>query len=98
MRARFISVLVSAAFLAACMVGPKHRKPVVTTPDVFRGADPALAADPTSLADLKWFELFKDEQLQNLIRTALDRNYDLRDAVVRVDAARASLGITRSNL
>jgi outer membrane protein, multidrug efflux system len=97
MRAHFISVIVSAAFMVACTVGPNYRKPVVTTPDVFRAADPALAGDPTSLADLKWFELFKDEQLQSLIRTALDRNYDLRDAVVRVDAARASLGITRSD-
>jgi multidrug efflux system outer membrane protein len=49
------------------------------------------------LADLKWFELFKDEQLQGMIRTALERNYDLRDAVVRVEAARANLGITRAD-
>ena len=50
-----------------------------------------------SLADLKWFEIFKDEQLQALIRTALAQNYDLRDAVARVEAARANLGITRSD-
>jgi len=53
--------------------------------------------DTTSLADLKWFEVFKDEQLQELIRTALAQNYDLRQAVVRVDAAHANLGITRAN-
>ena len=46
-------------------------------------AAPTLAApDPTSLADLKWFEVFKDERLQEMIRTALVENYDLRDAVV----------------
>ena len=55
---------------------------------------PAQAA---SIADLKWFDVFKDEKLQELIRTALERNYDLRDAVARVEAARANLGITRSN-
>jgi multidrug efflux system outer membrane protein len=49
------------------------------------------------LADLKWFEVFKDEALQELIRTALVKNYDLRDAVVRVDAARANLGIARAD-
>src|SRR5262249_25328025 len=42
-------------------------------------------------------EIFKDEELQKLIRTALERNYDLRNATARVEAARASLGITRSN-
>ena len=49
------------------------------------------------MADLKWFEVFKDEKLQELERTALVQNYDLRDAVARVEAARANLGITRSN-
>jgi multidrug efflux system outer membrane protein len=46
---------------------------------------------------LKWFEVFKDEKLQQLIDTALHQNYDLRDAVARVEEARASLGVTRSN-
>src|SRR4029077_8804608 len=50
-----------------------------------------------SIADLKWFEVFQDEHLQELIRVALVQNYDLRDAIARVDAARANLGITRSN-
>jgi multidrug efflux system outer membrane protein len=50
-----------------------------------------------SLADLKWFEIFKDEKLQELTHTALVQNYDLRDAVARVQQARANLGITRSN-
>jgi outer membrane protein, multidrug efflux system len=48
------------------------------------------------LADLQWWEVFKDEKLQELIRTSLVENYDLRDAVARVEAARANLGITRS--
>jgi outer membrane protein, multidrug efflux system len=92
-----LSVIVMAFLLAACTVGPNYRRPVVKPPDVFRGADPTSASAPTSLADLKWFDVFKDEKLQELIRTALARNFDLRDAVVRVDAARASLGITRSD-
>jgi multidrug efflux system outer membrane protein len=55
------------------------------------------APQAASLADLKWFEVFKDEKLQELTRTALEQNYDLRDAVARVEQARADLGITRSN-
>jgi outer membrane protein, multidrug efflux system len=85
------------SLVAGCTVGPKYSKPVVKTPDVFRGTDPNAAPDPASLADSKWFELFNDPQLQELIRTALVQNYDLRAAVARVDAARANLGITRSD-
>ena len=83
--------------LSGCTVGPKYRRPAVKTPDVFRGADPNTAADPASVAELKWFEVFKDAELQKLIRTALVSNYDLREAVARVSAARANLGIVRSD-
>ena len=41
--------------------------------------------------------MFKDERLQEMVRTALVKNYDVRDAVVRVEAARANLGITRAD-
>ena len=98
MKERFITVAVTLSLLAGCTVGPKYRKPAVKTPDVFRGSlDPASSPDPASLADLKWFEVFKDKQLQELVRAALVENYDLRDAVARVAAARASLGITHSD-
>src|SRR2546428_11465295 len=79
------------------MLGPDSRRPAVTTPDAFRGASAAIPPDQQSIAELKWFEVFQDEQLQELIRTALTQNYDLRDAVARVDAARANLGITQAD-
>jgi multidrug efflux system outer membrane protein len=93
MRTRFVTATVIGSLLAGCTVGPKYSKPTVTPPTVFRGG----ASDPASLADLRWFEVFKDERLQQLVRTALAQNYDLRDAVVRVDAARATLGIARAD-
>jgi outer membrane protein, multidrug efflux system len=83
--------------LSGCMVGPDYRRPAVTTPDAFRGASAAIPPDQQSIGELKWFEVFQDEQLQELIRTALQQNYDLRDAVARVDAARANLGITQAD-
>jgi len=95
---RWIAVTVLAVFLVSCRtVGPNYVRPSVAAPDTFRGAPNPPAADSTSLADLKWFEVFKDAQLQELVKTALTGNYDLRDAVVRVDAARASLGVTRAD-
>ncbi|HEY2920027.1 MAG TPA: efflux transporter outer membrane subunit [Candidatus Binatia bacterium] len=83
--------------LSGCMIGPDYRRPALTTPDSFRGASAVIPPDKQSIAELKWFEVFQDEQLQELIRTALQQNYDLRDAVARVDAARANLGITQAD-
>jgi outer membrane protein, multidrug efflux system len=91
-------VALTTILVLGCKVGPNYRRPVIHPPDVFRGTGvDTPPADATSLADLKWFEVFKDERLQELIQTALRQNYDLRDAVVRVDAARANLGITRAD-
>src|SRR5690242_15102292 len=83
--------------LAGCTVGPNYRRPAIQTPAAFRAPAPLPPGESSSLADLKWFEVFKDEKLQDLVRTALAQNYDLRDAVARVEAARANLGITRSD-
>ena len=87
----------AAILLSGCTVGPNYRRPAVQTPQTFRSPDPLPAPEPSSLADLKWFEVFKDEKLQDLVRTALTQNYDLREAFARVEAARANLGVTRSN-
>lgn len=97
------------ALLMACMTqtvafgqtGKKGKKqyepPVVLTPTDYRGTGATSAApDAQTLADARWFEVFKDEKLQGLIRDALAYNYDVREAVARIDAARAQLGITRS--
>ncbi len=70
------------------------QKPTVQTPDTYRGD---TQPGTRTFADSKWFEIFKDEKLQDLIRDALAHNYDVRVAVARIDAARANLGITRSD-
>lgn len=91
-----IAVAIGVVF-TGCTVGPNYHRPAVSVPAAFRAPAPLPADQAASLADLKWFEVFKDPELQTLIRTGLTQNYDLRDAVARVQQARASLGITRSN-
>src|ERR1700728_77137 len=85
-----------ATVLTGCTVGPNYQRPSLAVPATFRAPEPLPATQAASLASLQWFEVFKDDKLQELIRTALQQNFDLRDAVARVEAARASLGITRS--
>src|SRR6185369_9761620 len=97
MNYRLASAVIPAIWLAGCLVGPNYKRPTVQTPNTFRAPEPMPPPQAASLADLNWWQVFKDEKLQELLRTALVQNYDLRDAIARVEQARASLGITRSN-
>jgi outer membrane protein, multidrug efflux system len=91
------AITCATLLLTGCTVGPNYQRPAVPVPQNFRAPDPLPPPQAASLADLKWFEVFQDPELQKLIRSALEHNYDLRDAVARVEEARANLGITRSN-
>jgi multidrug efflux system outer membrane protein len=97
MRAFLFAAVPVVVALTGCTVGPNYQRPVVAAPASFRAPEPLPADQAASLADLKWFEVFKDPELQELVRDGIAQNYDLRDAVARVEQARANLGITRSS-
>lgn len=88
-----------ASLGSGCAVGPNYRRPSVNVPDTYRGltAEEAAKAESASLGDQKWWEVLQDEQLQDLIRTALKQNYDVRIAATRILQAQAQLGITRAD-
>jgi len=88
--------LVVFVIFTGCTLGPDYQRPSVLIPDNYRDAQGAPAAD--SLADTPWWEVFRDPVLQDLIREALNNNYDLRTAAARVEEARAQVGVTRSFL
>lgn len=95
MKRKLITVTLMLSMLSATAVGQKkYERPPVNAPSTFRGSD---STDQTSVGDLKWFEVFKDPELQKLLRTALAQNYDLRLAVANINAARANVGLARSN-
>ncbi len=87
------------AFMCGCAVGPNYKRPKVDTPPSYRGLTPeeAAQADVKSLADEKWWEVFQDDKLKELIKTALQQNYDVRIAATRILEAQARLGITRAD-
>ena len=90
---------VGMTLLAGCMLGPDYQRPTLPLPAQYRDAAPAdPGREAVSLADLQWFQLFQDEALQALLRTALQQNYDVRIAVARILEAQAQLGVTRSFL
>ncbi|MGH7794937.1 MAG: efflux transporter outer membrane subunit [Candidatus Binatia bacterium] len=89
-------VAVVVLLFTGCTLGPDYRRPPVSIPDNYRGVVGAPTAE--SFADLPWFEVFGDPVLQELVREALENNYDLRIAAARVEEARAQIGIARSFL
>jgi multidrug efflux system outer membrane protein len=90
------TAIVVVSLLAGSVAGQKkNERPQI--PNEFRGAGTTVAANQTSIGDLKWFEIFKDDELQKMVRTAMAQNYDLRLAVARINAARANLGLARSD-
>ena len=93
------ALLLVICLTSGCAVGPNYKKPTVNTPTIYRGLTPEEAAkgDTTSFAEQKWWDVFQDEQLKELIKTALQQNYDLRRAGTRILQARATLGITRAD-
>jgi multidrug efflux system outer membrane protein len=86
--------LALAATTASCTLGKNYARPDVRTPSTYRGASGQQSA--ASLADLQWFELFRDDTLVGLVKTALQENFELRIAAQRVLQARAAYGITRA--
>jgi outer membrane protein, multidrug efflux system len=95
-----IAGMLASSLVAGCAVGPNYHRPDVQTPATYRdlSENPQVQAQAASYADLPWWQVFQDPQLQELIRTALKQNYDLQIATERINAARAQLAITRSNL
>jgi len=86
--------------IGGCMVGPNYHRPAVQTPAAFRDLNEQqqVSTQAASYADLPWWQVFQDAQLQELIRTALKQNYDLQLATERINEARAQVAITRSSL
>ncbi len=93
MKLRRILILSVSALTAGCALTPDYEQPDLDVPDKY--VEDVVAGD--SIANLDWWELFQDEQLQALVRTALEENEDLGIALQRIAEARAALTITRAN-
>ena len=96
---RLIALSLIMLLASGCAVGPNYKRPSVTVPGTYRGAIPQEATQPAaeSIGDQKWWEVFQDPQLQDLIHTALQQNYDVRIAATRILQAQAQVGITRAD-
>ncbi|HEY5805362.1 MAG TPA: efflux transporter outer membrane subunit [Lysobacter sp.] len=95
MRAAALLIGVCVA-LTGCMLGPNYSRPELELPVQYRA--PLTQAEARSIADVAWFDLFRDPELSALIREAIDNNLDLRQALSRVEQARANAAYARGSL
>jgi multidrug efflux system outer membrane protein len=89
--------LLLAMTLGGCALGPDYERPKIEAPPAFRSADGA-GATAASLADIPWWDVFRDDRLAALVREALADNYDARIAAARIEQARAGIWIARADL
>ena len=92
-RAMAVFVLTLCLTISGCLVGPNYKRPATTPPDKFYMETSVNAA---SIADLPWWEIFKDPELQGLIEESLQNNYDVRIAASRIEQSRQELAIAHS--
>lgn len=87
------ALLLAAALLAGCTLGPDYRRPPIDAPGTYR-YEPAQAV----VADAQWWKQFGDPVLDQLIAEALANNKSVKIAAANVEQAAAILVQTRSAL
>jgi outer membrane protein, multidrug efflux system len=93
MRKLALLALLPLFLCTGCNLGPKYKRPAFQPPANFYTEE---QSKQLSIADMAWWDLFKDPVLQSLVKEALQNNYDLQLAVAQVEQQRALLGVTRS--
>ena len=91
----YINGLLLLSLLSACKVSKDVQAPKNVVPDTFRNA--THTADTTSIGDMQWKNFFADATLQNLIDSAIERNYDMQLAVKNIEASRLLFRQTKWN-
>ena len=86
--------LVLCLSLSSCMIGPDYQRPATDAPAAYRYADHEVSALSNSL----WWEQFKDPILDELIRSALVENKDIKIAAARIEQFQGRYGQVRSQM
>ncbi|HWR98968.1 MAG TPA: TolC family protein, partial [Prolixibacteraceae bacterium] len=94
---KIISFLILVTILSSCLVGPKYTRPEVKSPTDWMEQSQFVNTKDT-ITNLKWFQIFQDTILNNLIAEALSKNYDMANAVLRIEQSRAIYGIAKADL
>ncbi|MCA1920134.1 MAG: efflux transporter outer membrane subunit [Flavobacterium piscis] len=89
---KYILMVISAALLSACVTQKYERPKTLSTDNLYRDQ---ASADSTTIADMPWQTVFKDQKLNALIQKGLDQNLNLKNAIENIVQARATLRQTK---
>lgn len=92
-------MLLAVTSLAGCTVGPDYKPPQPDLPAHWhalsaqdsKSLPSGISAEPANIA--RWWLVFDDPTLTHLVRTALQANLNLKQAVQRIREARARLSV-----
>lgn len=87
-------VLMMALLWLGCVMGPEYQQPDIHPPEnwndmTLEGSSSYLPITIGQVPEADWWRMFANDELNELIGQALDRNHDLRKAGLRVLEARA---------
>jgi len=85
-------MVIAAALLSACVTQKYERPKTLSTDNLYRDQ---ASADSTTIADMPWQTVFKDQKLNALIQKGLDQNLNLKNAIENIVQARATLRQTK---
>jgi len=86
---KYILMVIAAVLLSACSITKKYERPATLATDkLYRDQ---ASADSTTIADMPWQSVFKDEKLNALIQRGLNNNLNLKNAIENIIQAQASL-------
>src|SRR3974390_3055773 len=84
--------------LSACATGPRYARPAVSVPSAYKEGGAQAAQAPAQLAQAKWWEVFRDSQLDSLEEQIDVSNQNLKAAEASFREARAALRLSRADL
>jgi multidrug efflux system outer membrane protein len=94
-----LSLVLLAWMLAGCEVGPNYVRPNVEQPTAFKSQPTTQSTtQPAPSIPAEWWRLYHDATLDQLVATANESNQSLRQAIARVDQARALAHVAASFL
>jgi len=86
---KYILMVIAAVLLSACSITKKYERPATLATDkLYRDQ---ASADSTTIANMPWQSVFKDEKLNALIQRGLNNNLNLKNAIENIIQAQASL-------
>ncbi|WP_317041609.1 efflux transporter outer membrane subunit [Flavobacterium chilense] len=86
-------MIITATLLSACSITKKYERPsTLSTDKLYRDQS---GTDSTTIANMPWQTVFKDQKLNALIQKGLDQNLNLKNAIENIVQARATLRQTK---